>query len=167
MLFVRLIILAAVLSSHSDSFTCNNGHLLKLYYIGMLVILSLTILLDVAIMYSSMRGSILDPEMQRKHVPLMVAIKLVLFLPEIAWIALGTTWAFDDTSNCSSHVVYLIKGATVAGWALVVILIICIYIVFDPLGRPSTEHSEEVRATKLWKWRYLFWMQILCLDFSK
>ena len=71
----RLVALSVVFSLHSYSFECNSGHLLKTYYIGMLVILSLHTVLDLVIMWVSTRGTITNAT-PRKHMPILVYLKL-------------------------------------------------------------------------------------------
>lgn len=156
----RIIALAVVVSIHSDSFQCNSGYLLKTYYFGMLVILSLHIILDIVIMVISTRGTITNAT-PRKRLPIFLYLKIAIFLPEVGWTILGTIWAFDESSDCDDRVVMTIKGAAILGWIILFGLIVSILIIFDTTGSRSgtvgIEDSEDVEASsaakKLWELR--------------
>ena len=153
----RLIAIAVMFSIHRDVLPmCSNGHLLRIYYIGMLVLLSLHIITDIAILRLSMRGTIMD-DRPRRRMPLFLYVKIPLFCPEFAWTTLGTYWAFRE-STCDLHVVWTVKGAVIVGWIIMVVLLIGLWIVFDPLGSHSSQHEDtEMDATaaaaRLWETR--------------
>ena len=66
----------------------------------MLAILACHVILDIALMIISSRGSIMNTR-PRRHIHVPLYLKLALFLPELLWTVLGTYWAFDDQSNCT------------------------------------------------------------------
>lgn len=59
----------------------------------MMVLLSLIILVLIALVNQSAKGSITDVE-ARKYVPPILLIKLFLIIPEIILNVFGTLWAF-------------------------------------------------------------------------
>ena len=156
-LMCRLIAIAVMFSIHQDILPqCSNGHLLSIYYIGMLTLLTLHIVTDIAILRLSMRGTIMD-DRPRRRMPLLLYVKIPLFLPEFAWTTLGTYWAFRE-STCDLHVVWTVKGAVIAGWIIMLVLLIGLWGVFDPLGSHSSQHEDtEMDATaaaaRLWETR--------------
>lgn len=150
--FYRLLALSIVFGAHNDDLsTCTNGHLLKIYYVGMLVILPLEILFSITIMHFSMKGTITNDQ-PRRHIPNLIICKLFLFFIEIVWTIMGTNWAFSiHVQHCSYIVVNVVKGATIVGWILLLFLVVGITIVFDSLGSPLTETPSQLQ--RLWKMR--------------
>ena len=56
------------------------------------------------------------------------------------------------------QVVWTVKGAVIAGWIIIVVLLVGMWIVFDPLGSHTSPHREtEMDATaaaaRLWETR--------------
>ena len=100
----RLIAIAVMFASHRDILPmCPNGHLLSIYYIGMLVLLSLHIVTDLAILLVSMRGTIAD-DWPRRHMASLLYVKIPLFCPELSWTIMGTYWAFRESTGCELQV---------------------------------------------------------------
>ncbi|ELU06110.1 hypothetical protein CAPTEDRAFT_162985 [Capitella teleta] len=156
-----LIALAVVLALHKDNFECNLGYLLQMYYIAMLVILSLHMLLDVIIIAISTRGSITNAT-PRKRLPIFLYLKIVIFVPEIVFTILGTIWAFDRNSECDGWVVMTVKGVTVLGWIILFGLFIGVIIIFDSSGGRTSNDPEDMEASshskRLWEMR----CKVLC-----
>jgi sn1-specific diacylglycerol lipase len=149
-----VLVLAVVLAAHNDLLSiCGGGHLLRVYYIGMLVLLSLSITLSAVTVYISSRGTIVDGT-QRAKLPYLLYARIVFILPDLAWTAIGTKWAFDDFSGkqCMSDVVAAVRGAVIVGWLLQLALIVGVLVVFDPYGH---EHSQlNLSASRhVWKLR--------------
>lgn len=145
-LFLRLVWITAisiVYSVHSDAiFDCKDGRLLKAYYIGVLVLLSVTALLCASIVYVSMQGTIMITS-PRKKLSKLLYLKIIITLPELVWNILGTYWSFLQSSNCQEFVVRTVQGAVITGWVLGVIVMIGIAIVFDPLGKVHKKHDSS------------------------
>ena len=72
---------------------------LRLFFIGVIVMTSLIILNEIAIIYISMQGTLTDAR-PRHHMPIFLYIQLGLYLPELLWTILGTYWAVNSSSNC-------------------------------------------------------------------
>lgn len=147
-----LLALCIVFGVHNDDLSiCTNGNLLRIYYVGMLVILPLEILFSITIMHFSMKGTITN-DRPRRHIPNLIMCKLFIFFIEIVWTIMGTNWAFGShVRNCSNVVINVVKGATVVGWILLLCLVVGIIIVFDSLGNPLTETPSQLQ--RLWKMR--------------
>lgn len=71
----------------------HGGDYVRAYIIGMMALLSVTILVLVALVNRSAKGSITD-EATRKLVPPILLLKLFLIIPEIVLNVFGTMWAF-------------------------------------------------------------------------
>lgn len=139
----RITAISIVYSVHSDAiFECKDGRLLKAYYIGVLVLLSVTALLCASIVYVSMQGTIMITS-PRKKLSKLLYLKIIITLPEIVWNILGTYWSFLQSSNCQEFVVRTVQGAVITGWVLGVIVMIGIAIVFDPLGKVHKKHDSS------------------------
>ncbi len=85
----RLIGLSVVFTYHRKSFDlCDYGYLLEAYCIGMIVILSVHILIDIIMVYVSMQGTITNLA-PRRHMVVILGFKMILFLPELALTIMG------------------------------------------------------------------------------
>jgi len=147
--FFRLIAISIVFHLHQDvASQCDGGELLQAYYIGLLTLLSLTIVLAVITVYTSMQGSITN-SYPRKRITKLLYIKIGVSFPELIWNCMGTYWSFGwSSSGCETHIVRTVQGAVISGWILALILLVGLGVVFDPLGGKSTRprtHSQLVR----------------------
>ncbi|XP_060067139.1 diacylglycerol lipase-beta-like [Ylistrum balloti] len=144
-IFLRLawlIAISVVFHIHqNEPESCSGGTLLQAYFIGALCLLCLTIVLDMFIVYTSMQGSIMYPY-PRKRMPRLLYVKILVSVPELAWIVLGTYWSFGLASGCETSVVMTVKGAVLCGWVIAFLILIGLFIVFDPLGGLRAKRSQ-------------------------
>jgi len=148
----RLIALAAVLAAHNDLlYECETGHLLRFYYVGALLLLSVAIFLCVAIVYVSALGTIADNR-PRAKLPRLLYVRTVLLLPDLVWTAVGTKWAFRDEAGtlCPTDAVAVVRSVVVVSWLLQLAFIIFVLLFFDPIGHPSSDRDSQ----QLWKKRF-------------
>jgi uncharacterized metal-binding protein len=158
----RLIALTVVLALHNDVLsTCTDGTLLRVYYIGMVILLIAAIILSAAIAYVSSRGTITDSTGRKCVSPLLLA-RVFLSVLDIAWTAIGTRWAFVEVS-CTNDVVIVVRCVVIVGWLLVLALIVGVTVVFDPLGHQLSETDPGQESERLWKTRYIV---IFCQSFQ-
>jgi len=56
-----------------------------------------------------------------------------LLLPDLAWTAIGTKWAFDDdtSTNCPSDAVAVVRTVVILSWLQHLALIIFVLLVFQ------------------------------------
>lgn len=99
-----------------------------------------------------MKGNIFDELRMRRLVPCMVVGKFILFIPEIVWMCLGTALLFSDLTGCPSGMILTLKIALGLSWALLVLLMAVVIVIFDPLGNPS-KRNEVSFASRIWKLR--------------
>ena len=154
----RLIALGTLLAVHNDLlYQCESGHLLRLFYVGTLLLLSVAIILCIAIVHVSALGTIAD-ERPRAKLPRLLHVRTFLLLPDLAWTAIGTKWAFKDEAGtkCTTDAVAVVRSVVIVSWLLQLAFIIFILLFFDPLGRrhASTHPSIVRESQKLWKKRY-------------
>jgi len=154
----RLIALAALLVVHNDLlYQCESGHLLRLYYVGTLLLLSVAIILCIAIVFVSAHGTIAD-ERPRAKLPSLLHVRTFLLLPDLAWTAMGTKWAFKDEAGtkCTTDAVAVVRSVVIVSWLLQLAFIISVLLFFDPLGHrhASTHPSSLQDSQKLWKKRF-------------
>ena len=92
-----------------------------------------------------------------------IYMKWFCFLPEIAWTALGTYWAFTDAEGCKRYIVVTVKVAVLCAWVILLIILTGLLIVFDPQGSRrnigESHHSAESSAMKIWENRYRIAME--------
>lgn len=150
----RLIALAAVLAAHNDLlYQCETGHLLRFYYVGTLLLLSVAIFLCIAIVYVSALGTIAD-DRPRARLPCLLYVRTVLLLPDLVWIAVGTKWAFKDEAgtDCPTDAVAVVHSVVVVSWLLQLAFIIFVLLFFDPLGQRHLSTARD--SQQLWKRRF-------------
>lgn len=142
-------VVAVVYGLHKDEFgDCKSGNLVRIYYIGMMVLLTTHILISALLCGCSMQGSIIEGH-KRRGVALVIYAKGALFFPEVAWLFAGTYWAFSGPSDCENRIVVItVKVLVVFGWIMFVSLLIGVLVVFDPLGhKKSVEPPESNRGS--------------------
>lgn len=91
----RLILIVIVhVKYYESTWECSRGgDYVRTYIIGMMALLSLIIVVLVALVNRSAKGSITD-ETARKFVPPILLLKLFLIIPETVLNVFGTMWAF-------------------------------------------------------------------------
>ncbi|XP_023932665.1 sn1-specific diacylglycerol lipase beta [Lingula anatina] len=130
-----LIPIAAVFAwHHSVVEECNGKEILKIFYIGVLTIICCHVVLVLGTGYLSTRGTILNIR-PRRHITKFLYLRVALFFPELVWNILGAIWAFDESLDCDTHVVWTVKGVVISMWVLLLGVFIGLLIVFDPLGK--------------------------------
>jgi len=164
----RLIALAALLAAHNDLlYQCETGHLLRFYYVGTLLLLSVAILLCIAIVYVSSLGTIAD-DRPRAKLPRLLYMRTVLLFPDLVWTAMGTKWAFADEAGtkCPTDAVAVVRCVLVVSWLLQLAIIIFILLFFDPLGRrhPNVRPTSVRDSQQLWKRRLIFYKYLPMLN---
>ncbi|XP_071960319.1 diacylglycerol lipase-beta-like [Antedon mediterranea] len=153
--FIRLLWLAAIASvyiSHRETLRCPGGELLEAYFIGFIALISLAIILELIIIYTSGQGSITNTH-PRRFIPLFLYIRLVIFLLELVWSGVGAYWGFSEWENrtpvegkaCDMSVVRAVKGTVVTSWIISFFILIAVFIFFDPLGSidDTTDDDDE------------------------
>ncbi|KAB7502007.1 Sn1-specific diacylglycerol lipase beta [Armadillidium nasatum] len=95
-----------------DGTSCKKGEtLIRIYVIGVLVILSLSFLLSVTLAIHSAKGTIMTTA-PRRYVPQILIFRVVFGVFEIGWNILGTLWLYSDQVQCekSSAIWVLLEG---------------------------------------------------------
>lgn len=147
-----VLLLAILLVYRQDLSLCQRELYLKAYCTGILIILGINIFFNFILMRNSMKGNIFDESRMRRLVPCMVVGKFILFVPEIVWMCLGTALLFSDLTGCPSGMILTLKIALGLSWALLVLLMAVVVLIFDPLGNPS-KRNEISFASRIWKLR--------------
>lgn len=106
---------------------------LQLFFIGVIVLTSLVILNEVAIIYISMQGTLTDAR-PRRHMPILLYIQIALYLPELLWTILGTYWAVNSGSNCELSLTIAVWISVALEWSILLAVFIGALMLFDPLG---------------------------------
>ncbi|XP_077979551.1 diacylglycerol lipase-beta-like [Glandiceps talaboti] len=137
--FIRLVWIIAISVVYQvhrvDLLACDEGgDLLLSYLVGLLAILAIVIILELGITYCSMQGTILNTY-PRRHLPVLLYIRLLFFIGEFLWSILGTRWVFHKVNQCDADVVRTVEGAVISSWIILLSVLIGIALVFDPLGK--------------------------------
>ncbi|CAG0915281.1 unnamed protein product [Notodromas monacha] len=104
-LFIKcpwVIAVAGIFLYHRTHLYCPGGHLLLLYLIGVFAINVAGMIVDVALVSISSRGTIID-DRPRRNLPVFLYVRLFLCVPELAWVILGTYWCFSDAVQCNNE----------------------------------------------------------------
>nr|XP_053637017.1 diacylglycerol lipase-beta-like isoform X2 [Cherax quadricarinatus] len=84
----------------SDTSMCSSGsHLLRLFLLGSMVILGITLIITVALVLFSSRGTIMNTA-PRKRVSHLLVTRVIFGIPEVAWNAMGTVWIVMGEIHC-------------------------------------------------------------------
>nr|XP_033819613.1 sn1-specific diacylglycerol lipase beta isoform X2 [Geotrypetes seraphini] len=141
-LFLRLawwIGILVLYLEHKGHFECPGGGLLRVYLIGLIVLLAAIICSVSAIVYISMQGTISNPG-PRQSIPKLIYVRLVLYVPEFIWATLGANWISDNGVHCDRTVVSVVMGTVVISWIIIFFTAIALVIVFDPLGKKKVSN---------------------------
>lgn len=106
---------------------------LRLFFVGVIVLTSLVILNEIAIIYISMQGTLTNAR-PRRHMPILLYIQLALYLPELLWTILGTYWAVNSGSNCELSLTIAVWISVALEWSILLAVFIGALVLFDPLG---------------------------------
>ncbi|XP_050310240.1 diacylglycerol lipase-beta-like [Anthonomus grandis grandis] len=169
---LRLIWLALLVCVHieyyQDTWKCSaGGDYVRAYIIGMLCLLSAVIVVLVALVNQSAKGSITNVE-ARKLVPPILLLKLFLILPEVVLNIFGTMWAFcRELVQCPYEGHFsrtVIEALVVFNWVLFGLAVFGLVMVFDPLGSKRYHEVQETpsageslrhrKSTSIWKRRF-------------
>ncbi|XP_076044730.1 diacylglycerol lipase-beta-like isoform X3 [Oratosquilla oratoria] len=121
---------------------CINGWHLRMYLIGVMVILGSTLILTIVLTCHSMRGTIMHTA-PRRHVPLLLLLRFMFKIPEIVWNVVGTVWIATGLVDCTGETTLPILMKAVVGycWIVMICFTLGMLVLFDPLGKPS-KHSN-------------------------
>ncbi|XP_078347675.1 diacylglycerol lipase-beta-like isoform X2 [Oculina patagonica] len=120
---------------------------LRLFFIGVIVLTSLVILNEIAIIYISMQGTLVDSR-PRRHMPIFLYIQLALYLPELLWTILGTYWAVNNSADCELSLIIAVWISVALEWSILLAVFIGVLVLFDPLGSVHKDpFGREFSAT--------------------
>ena len=122
---------------------CEAWRQLQVFFIGVIVLTSLVIVNEAAIMYVSMQGTLTDVR-PRRHMPKLLYVQLALYLPELLWTILGTYWAVKHISlQCEVGLIIAVCVSVALEWSILLTVFIGTLVLFDPLGKVRKELSEQ------------------------
>nr|XP_053637013.1 diacylglycerol lipase-beta-like isoform X1 [Cherax quadricarinatus]XP_053637014.1 diacylglycerol lipase-beta-like isoform X1 [Cherax quadricarinatus]XP_053637015.1 diacylglycerol lipase-beta-like isoform X1 [Cherax quadricarinatus]XP_053637016.1 diacylglycerol lipase-beta-like isoform X1 [Cherax quadricarinatus] len=147
----------------SDTSMCSSGsHLLRLFLLGSMVILGITLIITVALVLFSSRGTIMNTA-PRKRVSHLLVTRVIFGIPEVAWNAMGTVWIVMGEIHCEQDTALpiLMKALVIYTWVAIGLIIVGILLLFDPMKRPSRQGLVEGGALgshyiQLWEKRCRF-----------
>ena len=114
---------------------CEAHVALQVFFIGVIVLTSLIIINEIAILYVSMQGTLIDSR-PRRHMPKLLYLQLTLYLPELVWTVLGTYWAIAHFSfHCELGLVVAVCVSVALEWTILLTVLIVGLLLFDPLGK--------------------------------
>ncbi|XP_073981995.1 diacylglycerol lipase-beta-like isoform X2 [Rhodnius prolixus] len=173
-LFIRLLWMSligvATCRYYSATYNCTTGgELIRIYLIGKLVTLGLVSLLLIVIMNRSAQGSIVDVY-SRRHVPKLLALKIILLIPEVGWNIMGSIWAYMNVICCNEYDHYTNTAIDVLvclDWLLFALAIFTLFMVIDPIGSVKLRGSQpdltldslrHRKVTSVWlrRFRWIF-----------
>ena len=122
---------------------CDAWRQLEVFFIGVIVITSLVIINEGAILYVSMQGTLIDSR-PRRHMPKLLYVQLALYIPELVWAVLGTYWTAAHVSlMCQVSLIIAVAVSVAFQWSMLVIILIGTLILFDSLGKTPADHCQE------------------------
>lgn len=159
----------ACLKYYDETWKCKiGGGIVRVFFIGELILILIVIVLSFIMVNQSSRGSITDTY-ARRFVPPLLTFKILLLLPEIGWNILGTLWVFGDYVKCTEehYTITVIKSLVLFDWIMTGIALLGLALIFDPLGslknpdkilEDSVEHGK---VSRIWmrRFKFLWWMR--------
>ena len=146
----RLILAICFYAKHGGELddTCHESTFLHVYFVGLLVFMIVTIVLEIAIVHISRKGTISD-SIARRYLPLVLYARVVVAIPEVGWNAYGTWAAFRKSINCHQSVVNVAKGTVIAGWIVLLIAVLTCVVLFNLYtGKNKKRSKTRVRSFK-------------------
>lgn len=148
---------------------CEASLELQAFFIGVIVLTSLIIVNEMAILYVSMQGTLTNAS-PRRHMPKLLYFQLTLYFPELIWTILGTYWTVKHFSySCQLGLVVAVCVSVALEWAILLTVLIGSLVLFDPLGKVHSDPFEQEfsstmqeSAKKLWERR----CRLLCCCFA-
>lgn len=143
----RLIILSVIFGiSFHDIPDCNGGKLAKVYFWMMIPLLLIEFITEIIITAISMRGCVMDTA-QRLSITKFIYMRLVMFVPEISLTLAGSVWIFNPGSDCDTDIVWSIRVLIGFQWAVLIIVLIFVAILFNPMGKVDSEGKTLFHST--------------------
>ncbi|XP_066966714.1 diacylglycerol lipase-beta-like isoform X3 [Macrobrachium rosenbergii] len=139
------LVLALFIHHESDTSRCSHGSdLLRLFLVGAMVLLGVTLIVTIILVIFSSRGTIMNTE-PRKRVADLLVIRVLLGVPEIAWNAMGLVWLLNNQVSCEEGTVLpiLMKALMIYTWVAIGLIIIGIMLLFDSMKRPSRQGAND------------------------
>ncbi|KAK3867731.1 hypothetical protein Pcinc_026825 [Petrolisthes cinctipes] len=137
-----------------DTSRCSSGsYLLRLYLLGAVILLAVTILITVAMSWHSARGTIMDTS-PRKRVSHLIVSRVMLGIPEVAWNILGTIWISTGRIHCEpdSPLPMLMRAVVLYTWVAIVFIGGGILLLFDPMKRPGVVEAGTLEPNYIQQW---------------
>ena len=142
----RLMIVSVIYGSYDDQMRrCNAPVELQAFFVGVIVLNVAVIMNEVAIVYVSMQGTILDTD-ARKHLPVLLYIQCALYLPEVCWTGLGTFWVSNKRHDCGIGLVIAVCVSVALQWTIMLLVFIAALVMFDPLGSHHGVDADDGNA---------------------
>lgn len=139
------LVLALFIQHEADTSRCSHGsYLLRLFLIGGMAILGVTLIVTVLLVCHSSRGTMMITE-PRKHVPNLIVARVMLGIPELSWNIMGTVWLVNGQVKCedATPLPILMKALVIYTWVAMGLIFIGILLLFDSMKRPSRQGSGD------------------------
>lgn len=84
---------------------------------------------------------------QRLSITKFIYMRLVMFVPEISLTLAGSVWIFNPGSDCDTDIVWSIRVLIGFQWAVLIIVLIFVAILFNPMGKVDSEGKTLFHST--------------------
>ncbi|KAK2571722.1 Diacylglycerol lipase-beta [Acropora cervicornis] len=117
--FCWLFVISIIYGLENDEIkNCEASRQLEVFFIGVIVISSLVIINEGAILYVSMQGTLIDSR-PRRHMPKLLYVQLALYIPELVWAILGTYWTAAHVSfMCQVSLIVAVAVSVALQWSM-------------------------------------------------
>ncbi|XP_067045349.1 diacylglycerol lipase-beta-like isoform X1 [Acropora muricata] len=151
--FCWLFVISIIYGLENDEIkNCEAWRQLQVFFIGVIVISSLVIINEGAILYVSMQGTLINSR-PRRHMPKLLYVQLALYIPELIWAILGTYWTAAHVSfMCQVSLIVAVAVSVALQWSMMVIILIGTLILFDSMGKTHADHCQE-SSKEMWEKR--------------
>lgn len=157
------------LKYYESTWQCRaGGDFVRVYLLGIVVILGTVMVLTCLIIRYSSKGSVSDTH-ARRYVEPLLTIKILMIIPEINWNILGTLWIFGGNVDCKmeEYTINVVEALIFFDWILIGLTILGLALVFDPLGSLGLREQnldiaiEYGKFSRIWRrrFKFLWWMR--------
>lgn len=108
---------ATVFFRHRNNFDCLGGSILQRFYTGGLLISGMNVVLLLAMIRCSLKGTLINAEPRRKTASALVAAKCLMNLSILTFSIVSTRWAYFMDYGCEEHIVRTMQNALKGFWA--------------------------------------------------
>ncbi|XP_076467047.1 diacylglycerol lipase-alpha-like isoform X2 [Babylonia areolata] len=107
---------------------------LRDHIFGYIIILGVCVVMEIAVAWVSLRGTILSPE-PRRYMEYLLYVRLGLGFVELAWLIVGAVWSGRHYTTCRPETAKkALLGIMICNWLMMLCCVISVWCTYDTAG---------------------------------